>query len=312
MGLPEREMVGLREVASGLRFPEGPIACPDGSLLLVELARGTLSRITADGGHQVVASLGGSPNGAAIGPDGACYICNSGGFEWYDKGGKLFTGLQPEDYSGGRIERVDLQSGRSEVLYADCDGEPLKGPNDLVFDADGGFWFTDHGKTRTRSHDRTGVFYAKADGSFIEEVIFPLQGPNGIGLSPCGTRLYVAETPTARVLSFELSGPGKIRKGEGETRFMHGRVLATRSDYCAFDSLAVDSQGLVCVGTLFKGGITVIHPESGEMTFYPGPDDWVTNICFGGPGLQTAFISASSTGKLFAFDWPGAGLALNF
>ena len=58
---------------------------------------------------------------------------------------------------------------------------PLRGPNDIVFDRTGGFWFTDHGKTRSRERDRTGVFYATPDGSSIREVIFPMEGPNGIG-----------------------------------------------------------------------------------------------------------------------------------
>ena len=56
--------------------------------------------------------------------------------------------MQPVDYSGGRIEGVDLTTGEVEVLYKECDGIPLKGPNDIVFDRQGGFWFTDHGKTR--------------------------------------------------------------------------------------------------------------------------------------------------------------------
>ena len=73
----------LREVASGLQFPEGPVAMADGSVLVVEIARGTLSRVTPDGRIHVVADLGGGPNGAAIGPDGAVYVCNNGGFRWH-------------------------------------------------------------------------------------------------------------------------------------------------------------------------------------------------------------------------------------
>ena len=85
----------------------------------------------------------------------------------------------------------------------------LRGPNDIVFDEHGGFWFTDHGKVRDRDRDVTGVFYARADGSFIEEVIFPLEGPNGIGLSPDETSLYIAETVP--------DGPGlSISRGQGK------------------------------------------------------------------------------------------------
>ena len=65
-------MAEMKLIADGLKFPEGPIAMPDGSILLVEIARGTLTRVTPDGKKEVVAEPGGGPNGAAIGPDGAC------------------------------------------------------------------------------------------------------------------------------------------------------------------------------------------------------------------------------------------------
>ncbi|MEO5899915.1 MAG: SMP-30/gluconolactonase/LRE family protein, partial [Ilumatobacteraceae bacterium] len=64
-------MSDFTEITSGLRFPEGPIAIDDGSVLLVEIARGTLSQVSPDGEIAVVADLGGGPNGAALGPDGA-------------------------------------------------------------------------------------------------------------------------------------------------------------------------------------------------------------------------------------------------
>ena len=139
-------MTDITVLAEGLRFPEGPIAMPDGSVLVVEIARGTLSRVV-DGEVEVIADLGGGPNGAAIGPDGYCYVCNNGGFQWTESSdGRLWPGFEPENYSNGRIEVVDLETRRVQVLYTQCDGLPLRGPNDLVFDSHGGFWFTDHGK----------------------------------------------------------------------------------------------------------------------------------------------------------------------
>src|SRR5574342_282823 len=107
----------------------------DGSVLLVEIERGTLTRVAADGRKEAVARMGGGPNGAAIGPDGKCYVCNNGGFKWVEDELCLRPVLQPEDYSGGRIERVDLESGGIETLYTDSANGPLRGPNDLVFDA---------------------------------------------------------------------------------------------------------------------------------------------------------------------------------
>ena len=141
--------IAFTEVASGLQFPEGPVWMPDGTVLCVELKRRTVTRVHPNGKMDIVSENGGSPNGLAIGPDGAGYVCNSGGWAFHEIMGMTVTDtLQPDDYSGGRIERVDLDTGEVTVLYTECDGNPLMGPNDLVFDAEGGMWFTDHGKIR--------------------------------------------------------------------------------------------------------------------------------------------------------------------
>ena len=297
-------------LAEGLKFPEGPIAMPDGSVVLVEIARGTLSRVT-DGDIEVIADLGGGPNGAAIGPDGRCYVCNNGGFAWVERGNRIYPGEQDDDYSGGRIEAVNLETGDAEVLYTHCDGLLLRGPNDIVFDRTGGFWFTDHGKTRSRERDRTGVFYATPDGSSIREVIFPMEGPNGIGLSPDEDEVYVAETPTGRMWAFELAAPGRLQ-GERRDRPDGGRLLPGRLGYCLYDSLAVDAEGNVCVATIIDGGITIVSPAGAPAKHVPLPDRLTTNICFGGNDLQTAFVTLSSTGKLVSMPWETPGLPLNF
>jgi gluconolactonase len=293
-------------LTADLRFPEGPIAMPDGSVILVEIERGTLSRV-AGGKVAVVAELGGGPNGAAIGPDGHCYVCNNGGFTWTEHNDKLYPGDEPANYSGGRIERVNLETGAADILYSDCNGQPLRGPNDIVFDQQGGFWFTDHGKTRARERDRTGVYYAKSDGSYIEEMIFPLEGPNGIGLSADEDELYIAETMAGRLWAYSLEAPGKLADGRGKRRLLQGR-----GGFFMFDSLAVDSDGGVCVATIMDGGITTLSPRNAEPTFVPTPDRITTNICFGGANLETAFITLSSTGQLISMPWGVPGLPLNF
>lgn len=298
-------------LAEGLRFPEGPIAMPDGSVLVVEIARKTLSRVTPDGSIEVVAELGGGPNGAAIGPDGRCWVCNNGGMTVTEVRGKLYPGHQPGDYVGGSIQAVDLDTGQVETVYTAAGEVTLKGPNDLVFDRDGGFWFTDHGKVRDRERDRTGVFYAKADGSHIEEVIFPLEAPNGIGLSPDEDEVYIAETPTGQLWAYELSAPGTLR-GERRDKPDGGRLVRGRADFVMYDSLAVDAEGNVCIATIVDGGITILSPSGAEPRFVPMPDRITTNICFGGEDLRTAYITLSSTGRLVAVEWDTPGLPLNF
>ena len=215
---------------------------PDGSIVLVEIKGGRVTRVAPDGAKHTIATPGGGPNGAAIGPDGALYVCNNGGFEWHDVGGITVPGEQPADYSGGRIERIDLATGAVSVLYASCDGNPLRGPNDLVFDRDGGFWFTDHGKIRKRDRDRGGLYWAKPDGSEIREVVYPLDSPNGVGLSPDGRRVYVAETWTGRVWWWEIAEPGVVKPVFG-LGAAGGTLLVGLPRFQLLDSLAVDGGG---------------------------------------------------------------------
>jgi len=286
------------------------VALGDGSVLLVEIAGGTLTRIAADGGTSVVARPDGGPNGAALGPDGKCYVANNGGFEWHREAGHIRPIMQARDYSGGRIERVDPATGAVEVLYRACGHVPLKGPNDLVFDAHGGFYFTDLGKVRARDMDRGAVYYAKADGSFMTEVAYPMVTPNGIGLSPDGNTLYVAETEAARLWAFPIEAPGVVRKEPWPSPH-GGRLVAGIGGYQRFDSLAVQEDGRICVATLVNGGITVISPDGRHVEHHKMPDPMTTNICFGGREMKTAYVTLSWTGRLAAVDWPVAGLKLN-
>lgn len=301
----------LSIVAEGLRFPEGPVAMPDGSVVLVEIAAGRVTRVHPDGRQQIVAAPGGGPNGLALGPDGKLYCCNNGGFNWREANGYLIPHGQADDYSRGRIERIDPDSGKVEVLYRDGDfGCRLRGPNDLVFDAHGGFWFTDHGKNRERERDITGIFYAKADGSLLKEVIFPSENPNGIGLSPDGTMLYAAETYTCRLMAFRVTAPGEVAADAGPGG--PGIPLYRPAGYKFFDSLGVEESGNICVATIGEAGISVISPLGELVEFMPTPDIFTTNICWGGEGRRTAYITLSGSGRLAAMPWPRAGLKLAY
>ena len=307
-------MMKFRTITDGLRFPEGPIAMADGSVVLVEIERGTLTRVQPNGRKEIVAEIGGGPNGAAIGPDGACYICNNGGFKWaYDhaSGGMRSIG-QSDDYTNGRIERIDLETGQIERLYDRCDEHTLCGPNDIVFDAKGNLWFTDLGKVRSRDMDRGAVYWAKPDGTQIKEVIQPIITPNGIGLSPDEKTLYVAETEGGRLFAYDIVGDGEVRKLEYPESLNGGRFVTSDAGMRRFDSLALEANGNICVATLFTGGITVARPEGGTLEFIETGDGYTTNICFGGENLQKAYITLSWQGLLVECDWPRPGLPLNF
>lgn len=303
----------MREICRGLRFPEGPVAMADGSVILVEIHAGALTRVAPDGTRETVAECGGGPNGAAVGPDGRVYVCNNGGFVWLRDGPFLRPGdVPPDDYRGGSVQAVDIATGAVETLYTECGGNPLNGPNDIVFDSHGGFYFTDLGRRRGRRMDRGAVYYAQPDGGAIAEVVFPIDTPNGIGLSADEKTLYVAETAGARLWAFDVEAPGRL--GAPTHAFFPGRLHYRAGGYERFDSLALDGEGNVVVATLGTGCVTAVSPEGRVRAVVPVPefDLMVTNVCFGGPDLRTAYVTSSGLGILYATEWHCPGQPLNF
>jgi gluconolactonase len=295
-------------VASGLEFPEGPIVFDDGSVLLVEIKRGTLTRLWK-GRAEVVAQLGGGPNGAALGPDGHVYVCNNGGFAWSDFGGLMIPGHEPPDYSGGRIERVNLATGKVERLFDRVGDHTLRGPNDLVFDAHGGFYFTDHGKSHPRHRDYGGLYYVSAGAGAISELAHGFTSPNGVGLSPDGQTIYMADTMEGRLYGFDVSGPGQIHPA---TPFKAARAIGRADGWTLYDSLAVEADGTVAIATLINPGLTRMNPSDGSHTLVPTDDLITTNIAFGGRDMMDAYVTLSSTGRLVKMRWPAPGLRLNY
>jgi len=281
----------------------------DGSVILVEIARGTLTRVW-NGKSEVIATLGGGPNGAALGPDGAMYVCNNGGFEWYDVDGILYPGRAAADYTTGRIERVDLATGRFERIYDKFNGERLGGPNDIVFDRAGGFWFTDLGKRFARQRDHSSLFYAKPDGSHLVRRVHPVVSFNGVGLSPDEKIVYCNDTDSGKLWAFDIAAPGELAPAPRIGQ--RGKVIGSLPGQQLLDSLAVEANGNVCSATLLNGGITVFAADGSSHEHIPLPDPLTTNICFGGTDMCDAYITLSGTGKLIKARWPRPGLKLNF
>lgn len=305
-------MSKIRVIATDLQFPEGPVVMPDGSVVLVEIRRKTLTRIYPDGRQEIVAEIPGGPNGAALGPDGKMYICNNGGFSWAESKIGIIPGAPAaHEYIGGSLQRIDLQSGKIETLFDACGEHRLRGPNDLVFDKNGGIWFSDLGKRRARDMDVGAFYYVKPGCKEIVEGHHGMLPANGIGLSPDEKTVYVAETPTARLWAFTVSA-GEVTPTEIIYRGERGKPIAGLGGYQMFDSLAVEAGGNVCVATLINGGISVIAPDGKLVEQIPTGDPVTTNIAFGGPELKTAYITLSGKGQLIAMDWPRGGLPLNF
>jgi len=289
-------------LADGLAFPEGPVAMPDGSVILVELLGGKIARVW-DGKKEVVCDIGGGPNGAQLGPDGALYVCNNGGADPVN-----FRFADPN--APGRIERVDLSTGKVERILDSVDGVPLSAPNDLVFDKHGGMWFTDYGKTLAECYSRGGVFYLSPDGKVAKAITRAGTSFNGIGLSPDGEWLQFVHHDAARLYRLKIVGPGEVEM-EPEATKPHPEYVASGIGDAHFDGLAVTQSGNVVIGTNHTGGLTTIS-QDGTVSFMKLPDAMVTNIAFGGGDMRDAFVTLTTTGRLVKLRWDEPGLMLNF
>ena len=301
-------------LATGLGFPEGPVAAADGTVYAVDIDGGRVLRIR-DKAVDVVASPGGGPNGLALETPSTGIVANNGGFLWSEVEGGVRIPIdrathtnEPPGFTGGWLERVDLHSGDVNVLHRECDGRPLRGPNDLVFDAFGGLWFTDHGKGRHASVDRGGLYYVPPDGSAVREIVFPFLGPNGVGLSPDGSRVYVSETHTGRLWAWDLAGPGEVRAAVGSLAVRHGGACVAATPF-SFDSLAIEEDGRVVIGAI-ADGIVAITPDGEEVDVYPVPGDVTTNVAFGGSDARRAVITLSRSGSVVEASWPRPGLVV--
>ncbi len=302
-------MVDVEIIARGFGFPEGPVALADGSVVITEINGGKITRVQADGTVTPLGAAAGGPNGLALGPDGALYLCDNGGARYLSG---HFMGMGPsDDYNGGSIQRVDLATGERRVLYADVDGNRLFAPNDIVFDRQGGFYFTDLGKRHKRHRDHGGLYYAQPDGSSVKEIAYPILSANGVGLSPDERTVYVADTESARLWAFEVEAPGVLRPSVFPAAHS-GRCIGSVLGPARFDNLAVTASGNIVVATLGTGFLSVFAPDGQLVDELRMPDSHPTNICFGGADMRTAWVTLSAAGELGRLTWHEPGLRLNF
>ena len=291
------DMSTLELVADGLRFPEGPVALSDGSVMVAEIRGNSVARVAPDGSvtrHECAPG----PNGMAIGPDGMAYVMSDGGLAFVeDEDGLSFPEGLADPFVGGVIERMHPETGAIELLYETVDGHHLGVLNDCVFDKSGAGHVVDtvYGK----------VYRFDPSGGSISTVAADFFTPNGLAFSPDGTNAYVSETETGKVWRLPVGSDGSL--GEKEELFELGVPGG-------FDGMAIDGQGNLCIAQLGASGILVLSPEGEKLGFVqvPDGDKFVTRICFGGKDMRDAWICSAGRGRLYRMRWPHPGLKLHF
>lgn len=251
----------------------------------------TIVQFTLDGKQRDWAKTG-APNGHKVLADGTHLVC---------------------DASQHAVLHLSADAKLLKPASKECDGKPLRGPNDLSLDtANGGFYFTDPGGSDENTPIGT-VHYVDAKG-VTTLCDGALAFPNGIVLTPDGKRLYVGESKLNRVLVYEVYGPGQI----GERR-----VLAElpKKDEAAGqidnqpDGMCIDAAGNLYVAHYGMRQVQVLSPEGKLLARYPGGNLTTSNVAFGGPKLDQLFVTGAlgdeqNHGGLFRLDLGVKGLSV--
>lgn len=285
-------------LTDGLQFPEGPVWGPDGTLYVTEIAGGRITAIASNGSKRTFAETGGSPNGAALGSDGYLYVTNNGG------------------KNPGYIQRIDSH-GKVEKLYDSCDGQSFQGPNDLVMDAHGGFYFTDPGPISREGTKFGHLYYARCDGGSVKRMQYLFLLPNGIALTPDDATLIVLESLTSRVWAIPIESPGALAQVDAGARSGAPRswpisaLLTTVPQPAAPDGMCVDEAGNLLICAHNSGVVSVHAPDGTPLSQIAVEDRRLTNCCFGGDDFQTLYITESGLGRVVTVRWDHPGLKLH-
>lgn len=185
------------------------------------------------------------------------------------------NGLVVADQGNRTVAFIDLKTKAKTQLATGFEGKRFNSPNDLALHSNGMIYFTDPPfglnnvfNSPDREMDYTGVFRLNPDNSvtLIDKTI----RPNGIGLSPDGTKLYVTDFSGWMVYDVDA-------RGEVSNR----RVFVPSSAVSGGDGLKIDNRGNMWTSS--RDGISIINP-AGKRIGIIRADDRLSNCEFGADG----------------------------
>jgi len=287
----------MKTFASDLKTPEGPVALPDGSFIVVEGGRGCVTQISPDGKTKRIIAVTGEPNGLAVDRTGAIWVAD----------------IRPP-----ALIRLTMD-GKFERILTECQGEPFLFPNDLCFGPDGALYLTDSG-ILTDEFAPGGVIRPdwadlKMDGRVyrvdphtmkIEKLDSGLKFVNGIAFS-ADQNLYINDTVTGMVYRY----PWKNGKLTGPLEDF-GSVLDPSKPalFKGPDGMAFDTKGKLYVAVYAQGDVTVLDKDGGVIERIQTPGNLPTNVCFGLFGQKKIYVTEYELGRVECYDVDAEGLPL--
>jgi gluconolactonase len=250
-----------------------------------------ITKFTLDGKNSVWAETG-APNGHKILADGTHLVC---------------------DASQHAVLHLASDGKQLEPASKECEGQPLRGPNDLSLDtANGGFYFSDPGGSGLESPIGT-IHYVDRSGK-THELDRGFAYPNGIVLSPDGKKLYLAESQKNRVLVYEVTGPGKLGERKVFAELPAKDTARGQIDNQP-DGMCLDATGNLYVAHYGMKQVQVLDSNGKLIRQYDGGNVTTSNVAFGGPKMDQLFITGgigpeAGEGGLFRIDLGVKGLVI--
>ncbi|MDM4016016.1 SMP-30/gluconolactonase/LRE family protein [Roseiconus lacunae] len=280
------EPIGKVElVQDGYAFTEGPAWEPKSkSLFFSDIPNNSVFRLREDGSIDRFTDQSGHTNGILIASDGKIRACQM----------------------DGQVVEYDIKTGAATTLADKFGGRRFNAPNDLIVDANGGIYFTDPLFRAPTPLPQTiqAVYYispASDDGEprRVSRVTSDIKAPNGIGLSPDGSRLYVCPSGQSEMLVYEVLGPGKLSPAK---TFCELTQPEGKSGTGA-DGIALDVQGNVYITSDL--GVQIFSPAGKQIGLVEFPQK-PANVSFGGDDRKTMYVTART--GLYRVAMPIAGL----
>jgi gluconolactonase len=278
-----------------LSAPEGPVALPDGTWLIVEggADRGCVTLISEDGREKRVVAKTGRPNGLAVDSQGAIWVAES---------------------KTPSLVRLTMD-GKAEVVATGCDGEAFLFPNDLCFGPDGALYLTDSGVViqdfAPNNKIRPDYMSIRYDGRVyrvdvetgrVTKLDTGIKFTNGIAFGPDHS-LYVNETLTGNIYRYESNGGPRV---------LFGNVIRPDAPpgWKGPDGMAFGEDGRLYVAVFGQRDVTVLGAQGEVSERIPTEGNLPTNVAFALPGRKRIHVTEYEFGQMEAFDVPGDGLPL--
>jgi len=277
----------VEQLASGLRWAEGPQWFGDGRYLLVsDIPNNRILRWDDASGHlSEFRKPSHHANGLAR-----------------DRQGRLLTC----EHQGRRITRTEY-NGSITVLADRFEGKRLNSPNDLVCQSNGAVWFTDppFGISGDWEGDPApsevvaSVYRIAPDTNALQPILTDIQGPNGLAFSPDESVLYVVES---RAQPFRKIWAYDVQDATGAVVLTNKRLVIEATDHGAIDGFAVDVQGNLWCGWGSDGSLGVdpakldgvrVFTSQGKAIGHIHLPERCANVCFGGAKNNRLFMAAS-------------------